>query len=356
MGTTLRLLLIEDNAQHRALMQEELRRELAAEVTTVTTGEDGLAQLAGGTYDAVVMDFRLPDLDGLTVLRRIGERGIEVPVVIVTGMGDEQLAVRALKAGAYDYVVKGRGLDFARQLPAAVRDALKAFADSREHRRQLQQLREERETFAELSIRDDLTELFNRRHLSQVLPAEFSRARRYHQPLTAMMADIDGLKALNSLYGHAGGSAAIRHVATVIAATVRISDSCFRYGGDEFVLLLPSTQEKGALTLAHRLCERVAALPFSFAGKTLPVTVSIGTATYADGNYASGEELVRAADEALFRAKAAGRNTVLAAHAEAPASTAVASKEQPQAEASAPSAPRPTGATPGDVMQQSQGT
>jgi diguanylate cyclase (GGDEF)-like protein len=330
MGTTLRLLLIEDNAQHRALMQEELRRELAAEVAAAATGEEGLAQLAAGTYAAVVMDFRLPDLDGLTVLRRIGEQGIAVPVIIVTGMGDEQLAVRALKAGAYDYVVKGRDLGFARRLPAAVRDALAAFADSQERARQLRQLREEREALAELSIRDDLTELFNRRHLTQVLPAEFERARRYHQPLTAVMADIDGLKAVNSLHGHHCGSAVIRHVAKAIAGTVRISDCCFRYGGDEFVLLLPSTPEKGALTLGHRLCERVAGLPMTFEGKTLSVTLSIGTATYADGNYASGEDLVRAADDALFRAKAAGRNTVLCAQPEAPASTAPASKEQAQ--------------------------
>jgi DNA-binding response OmpR family regulator len=137
MGTTLRLLLIEDNAQHRALIEEELRRQLAAEVAAAATGEEGLAQLAAGTYDAVVMDFRLPDLDGLTVLRRMGEQGIAVPVIIVTGMGDEQLAVRALKAGAYDYVVKGRDLGFARRLPAAVRDALAAFADSQERARQL---------------------------------------------------------------------------------------------------------------------------------------------------------------------------------------------------------------------------
>jgi len=331
MTATLRLLLIEDNAEHRAVIQEELEQKLAAMVTAVTTGEEGLEQLSRARWDAVVMDFRLPDVDGLTVLRTMAERGMEVPVVIVTGMGDEQLAVRALKAGAYDYVVKGRGLEFARQVPGAVRDALQAFADSRERRQRLQQLQEERETLAQLSIRDDLTELFNRRHLAQVLPAEYERARRYHHPLTAAMADIDGLKALNSLYGHHCGSAVIRHVAKVIAATVRISDSCFRFGGDEFILLLPSTLEKGALTLGRRVCERVAAEPLTFEGKTLAVTVSIGLATYVEGNYTSGDELVRAADAALFRAKAAGRNTVLSAHGEVPAPTTVEPKETPQA-------------------------
>lgn len=310
--TPLRLLLIEDNQRHSAVMTDELRRRLGATVTTVTNGEDALNELAQNTYEVVVMDFSLPGMDGLSVLRSMSERRFDVPVVLVTGMGDEQTAVRALKAGAYDYVVKGRDLDFARQLPAAVEDALKAFQVDRQRQDRMRQLTQERERLAQLSIRDDLTELFNRRHLARVLPAEFERARRYQYPLSAMMTDIDGLKAINSKHGHRCGSVVIRHVAGIIWRGVRISDVCFRYGGDEFLLLLPSTPAKGALILGRRLCRLVAEAPLDFEGNTLSLSISIGIATLHRESYGSHDDLVKASDQALYRAKAAGGNTVIA--------------------------------------------
>lgn len=320
--TPLSILLIEDNQQHSRMMAGELRRRLGAEVTQVATGEEALEELARRAYDLVVMDFRLPGVDGLSVLRTIRERHVEVPVVLVTGMGDEQTAVRALKAGAYDYVVKGRGLDFVRQLPEAAADALKAFRADRRRREMMRQLQQEREMLAELSIRDDLTELFNRRHLNRVLPTEFERARRYEYPLSAVMTDIDGLKAINTRHGHHCGSAVIRHVAHLIWQGVRISDLCFRYGGDEFLLLLPSTPSQGALALGRRLCRLVAEHPLEFEGTSLTLTISAGVATFQEDNYASPDDLVRASDRALFQAKDAGGNTVVAAEPDSAAAEA----------------------------------
>ncbi len=317
--TPLRVLLIEDNQKHSTVMSDELHRRLGATVTTVTSGEDALTELAQNTYEVVVMDFSLPGMDGLSVLRTMSERRFDVPVVLVTGMGDEQTAVRALKAGAYDYVVKGQGLDFARQLPAAVEDALKAFQVDRQRQDRMRQLTQERERLAQLSIRDDLTELFNRRHLARVLPAEFERARRYQYPLSAMMTDIDGLKAINSKHGHRCGSAVIRHVAGIIWRAVRISDVCFRYGGDEFLLLLPSTPAKGALILGRRLCRLVAKAPLDFEGNTLSLSISIGIATFHRESCGSHDDLVKISDQALYRAKAAGGNTVVAAEGPSPA-------------------------------------
>ncbi len=309
--TPLRVLLIEDNEEHSTAVRDELRRRMGATVTTVTTGEDALGEFTRNLYDVVVMDFCLPGLDGLAVLREMKERRLNVPVVLVTGMGDEQTAVRALKAGAYDYVIKGRNLDFARRIPDVVSDALKTFRAELQRRDAVQRLEEDRERLAELSIRDDLTELFNRRHLARVLPAEFERARRYDYPLSAMMTDIDGLKAINSKHGHSCGSAVIHHVAGIIWRAVRISDVCFRYGGDEFLLLLPSTPGEKALTLGSRLCATVAEAPLDFEGDTLSLSISIGLATFQEDNYRSCDDLVKASDVALYQAKAAGRNTVV---------------------------------------------
>ncbi len=309
----LRILLIEDNEAHSRPMSEELQAKLAAQVTTVVDGEAGLSELAERPYDVVVMDFRLPDLDGLTVLEKIQNSGVQVPVVLVTGMGDELVAVRALKAGAYDYVVKGHNLGFVKRLPDVVDEARRSFQADRKRQQVVDQLHEERRRLAELSLRDDLTELYNRRHLSNMLPCEFARAKRYGYPLSLMMTDIDGLKAINSQYGHDCGSAVIRHVATITRQAVRISDQAFRYGGDEYLLLLPNTGKAGAITLGDRLCLAVAHSALEFEGRSFRLTISAGVATFWEENYPSGDAVLRAADAALFEAKAQGGNVVVQA-------------------------------------------
>lgn len=309
----LRVLLVEDNEAHGYAMGEELERSLGAEVTRVATAEAGLSELLQNAYDVAVVDFLLPGANGLSVLEGMREHSLEVPVVVVTGVGNERLAVRALKEGAYDYVVKGPGLAFIQELPRAVEEALRGFRADRERRQRVSQLEGERKELARLSVQDDLTELFNRRYLEKVLPAEFERARRYQHPLSLLMLDIDGVKKLNSQYGHPCGSAVIRHVAGVIGRAVRLSDLRFRYGGDEYLMLLPHTGEVGAVASGLRVCQLVAEEPLEFEGKTLTLTVSGGTATLWEDNYLTPEALVQRADRALFRAKAQGGNTVVSA-------------------------------------------
>jgi len=311
--TSLRVLLVEDNKKHSRSVVEELQRRLGADTTVVTTGEDALAHLHSDTFDIAVVDFRLPDTDGMSLLRSLQEQELDIPVVMVTGVGDTELAVRALKAGAYDYVVKGRNLDFVRQLPEAIEDAVKSFTHEHEQQTLLHELQEETQQLLVLAIADDLTSLYNRRHLLTVLPSEFSRARRHNRLLTAMMTDIDGLKAINTRYGHLCGSRLIRHVASLLAKLVRISDQGFRYGGDEFLFLLPETAEEGAVALGRRLCRTVAESTLEFQGESLKTSISIGTATLQNDNYPTSEALIGAADRALFEAKDRGGNTVVPA-------------------------------------------
>ncbi|HEX6244395.1 MAG TPA: GGDEF domain-containing protein [Polyangiales bacterium] len=181
-------------------------------------------------------------------------------------------------------------------------------------RTQLQQTIHE---LTELSLRDPLTALFNRRGLSERLVEEWSRARRYGAPLSLMMVDIDHFKRINDQHGHAVGDVAIGHVARLLARDRRLSDILARYGGEEFVLLLPHTPRDGALSLAERLRYLIERSPYRTAGGEAQLTVSIGVAGF-DAAMREAGELLELADSALYRSKREGRNRVSLAEPERP--------------------------------------
>jgi len=166
------------------------------------------------------------------------------------------------------------------------------------------------ENIEHLSITDSLTNLYNRRHIAKRMEIEFSRAFRYEHPLSLLIMDIDYFKQVNDTFGHLVGDDALITVARIIRQSVRDSDLCARYGGEEFVVILPHTNRGQASVVAQKIRQSVAAAAVpAMEGKQL--TLSIGVAAYPDSHALSLEELVRKADEALYRAKEAGRNQVI---------------------------------------------
>ena len=167
----------------------------------------------------------------------------------------------------------------------------------------------------ELAARDSLTEVYNRRHFFEVLDAEISRSERHHMELSVIMVDLDkgedrGLKVINDTYGHQAGDEMIRMAARFLQDNVRRADVVARYGGDEFIILAPQTGKPEVLALATRLCEQLAAAPFSVAGRPLHITASIGVSVYLPGNGHSADRLVALADRGLYLAKEGGGNQV----------------------------------------------
>jgi diguanylate cyclase (GGDEF)-like protein len=163
------------------------------------------------------------------------------------------------------------------------------------------------------SRHDALTGLLNRRAVDEALAAEAQRARRLGVPFTVLMLDLDHFKSINDTHGHAAGDRALQHLATLFTSQMRDIDRVGRYGGEEFVVLLPGTPLEQAYPLAQRLCERVAALPPMWRDAPLPVTVSIGLAEWL-GNSDGLPALLARADAALYRAKEDGRNRVVTGH------------------------------------------
>jgi diguanylate cyclase (GGDEF)-like protein len=158
---------------------------------------------------------------------------------------------------------------------------------------------------------DQLTGLNNRTSFSQSLQHEWDLAKRYSAPFSLLMLDIDHFKKINDTYGHIIGDEALKAVAKIIKETIRDSDAAFRYGGEEFVVLLNNTSEPGSSLLAERIRQNIANLVIPVEDSTLKLTISLGTAVLSESE--SGEELLKRADEALYQAKNSGRNCVVSA-------------------------------------------
>jgi diguanylate cyclase (GGDEF)-like protein len=168
----------------------------------------------------------------------------------------------------------------------------------------------------ELSVTDDLTQLYNSRYLNQVMRREAKRASRSGRPLSLVFLDLDGFKSVNDNHGHQAGSKALVEAAAVIRRCARETDMVARFGGDEFAIILPDTGSEGAAAVGDRVRERVEAHPFLAGnGLNLRLTVSVGVATLPDVA-GSAEELVRAADMAMYPVKDSGKNGVRIAQAE----------------------------------------
>ena len=296
-----RLLIVEDEADKRDALAALLEADY--QVATARDGEEGVRVARADPPDLVLMDLVMPRMDGFAALEALrgDHRTAEIPVIFVSGRGDDVTRVRGLDLGAVDFLAKPFS---ERELKARIERTLRLA------RRQTQ--------LRELAQTDALTGLANLRAFRARLEEEVKRAQRYGTPLTCVMADMDHLKPLNDELGHAAGDRAIAAVADVVRTELRETDFAARYGGDEFVVLLPHTSAAEGRVFAERVCERLRETSLEAGGRRAGLAASFGVAEIGSGAAEeAAEEMVQRADEALYAAKRAGRGRV--AVAEAPA-------------------------------------
>jgi diguanylate cyclase (GGDEF)-like protein len=309
-----RVLVADDSKIVRAIVGGHLT-QAGYLVETAANGVQAVTLLESGTFDVVVTDLEMPELDGFGVLEAIKKRSLKTEVVILTAAQDISAAIRALRLGAHDFLTK----------PPASPDEVVLTVDRAAEKKQLREanVRLMRELEA-LTRTDALTGLQNRRVFDEALARETSRFQRYHLPLSLLMLDIDHFKKINDAHGHPAGDGVLRLFARLTQTVFRDSDAIHRYGGEEFAVLLPHTQFEGAMGAARRLVASTAKTPFPISAKVLNVTVSAGVATLDQG-VGSGADLVARADAQLYEAKRAGRNR---AEGSSPASGAAPKKRK----------------------------
>jgi len=297
------ILIIDDSEVVRLQIACELQgAALCDRILHAGDGIEAFKLLLGTSVDLILCDLEMPRIDGFKLLGMIAgnEQLRDIPVIMLTGHGDRSLKVKLLGHGASDYVTKPFD---AGELIARVEVHLKIKGLQDE-------LKKSNDRLLLLSNTDPLTLIFNRRYMMDMLEKEIQRAIRTGSQLSLLMVDIDHFKKINDTYGHQNGDLVLVAVADALRSSLRTYDFAARYGGEEFVLSLPETPHEGAMLVAERLRESVQSLPYSGALSGLKITVSMGVATFPAAAITSIADLIREADEAMYRAKAAGRNRI----------------------------------------------
>ena len=288
----LTILVIEDHPDQRELLAIVLQRE-GYRVVTAANGLEALEKLTNETVNIALSDIMMPKMDGFELINKIRSDPAlkNIYLILITARIQEGDRVRGLDLGADDYITKPFSFS---ELLARVRVGSRVvqYQQHLEYQTQI----------------DSLTGLFNRRAFEKKVAEEFERAKRYQHSLSLLILDIDNFKAINDTYGHHGGDTALVKISEILKAKTRRSDFPSRYGGEEFVLILPETDQENALQVANKIQDEIRSCAFGINEKQFSLTVSVGITSITAKPYAEWKQMLHAADQALYSAKRNGKD------------------------------------------------
>lgn len=286
------VLIADDDPDFRRLLVHRAER-MGLDIVSAKDGEAALAAMSDHEFDVLVLDLYMPSYTGIEVFQEARRADPDIQALVLTGNASVETAVEALRAGAYDYLMKP--LESLAVFELALTRAL-------EHRHLL---RENKRLFKEverLAMTDPLTGLYNRHKLNETLGAEVERGHRYGRPLSVIMIDLDDLKGINDRFGHPKGDEVLVEVARGIKQQIRRVDIATRYGGDEFLVLLPEADKDEAHQVADRISEAIESIGSE---GDRSVSASIGIAQLQQDTK-SPQGFLHTVDQALYEAKHAG--------------------------------------------------
>lgn len=299
----MQILVVEDSAIYRKLIVDHLQGWDFG-TTVVETGAAAWSALEQpSSPKLVLLDWVLPDMDGTELCKRIRQAGAcreYVYVILLTSKEGRQNMLDAMQAGADDYLVKPFDES---ELKARLLVGKRILVLQEE-------LVAARESMRHAATHDSLTGLMNRGEVLAMLDRELERARRERKPVTVILADIDHFKNVNDTLGHLFGDEALREVARRMRSQLRVYDGLGRYGGEEFVLIMPGCSLENALERGNQVREFVASKPVVSDGVERAITVSMGVAVSGGSGRADAAALLGQADTGLYAAKEKGRNRV----------------------------------------------
>lgn len=284
------ILVIDRERVVRQVLKEGLSK-IGYSVQTVSSTTEGVELLKQKSFSIILTDLKVPGISGIEILKKFKQQGTNVSIIAIVPYSSVKIAIEALsKKQIFDYVTK----------PFNIKEmemVLRRVVDRDYLLRQIGQ----KDLYQEMAIIDGLTGLYNRRHLDEVLLREIERAKRYRQPLALLMLDIDDFKKYNDTHGHLAGDKLLKDLARFLLNAVRAADMVFRYGGEEFIVLLPHTFKQEAVEVAKRI--------LNLERQKMPMTISIGLAYLLD-EVLSKDELIEQADSALYQAKRLGKKQI----------------------------------------------
>jgi len=297
-----RILIVDDRPASCERIAAMLAKEHAVEVEA--DPNQALFHAAEGNYDLLIVSLGLESFDALRLCSqtRSLDRTRNLPILVITEPDNNARMLRGLEIGVNDFLIR----------PIDTNELLARARSQVRKRRYTERLRDNVQMSIEMAITDALTGLFNRRYMESHLGTLIEQAAARGKPLSALVIDIDYFKAINDSHGHDAGDDVLRDFALRIKRSIRGIDLACRYGGEEFVIVMPETDMAVAAMVAERLRRRIAAEPFGIAqgARHVAVTISIGIAGFR-GKDDTAASLLKRADQALYRAKLDGRNRVV---------------------------------------------
>ena len=304
-----RILVVDDHEDNVELLRVRLEA-WGYQVDTAQDGQQALERIAASPPDLILLDVMMPEVDGNEVARRVKQNPALpfIPIIMQTALDSTESKVEGLEAGADDYITKP--IEFA-ELKARLRSMLRIKRLQEELEERERELLEANERLRHMSRTDALTGLENRRSIERHLDSMFAHGVRLGEPLACVMSDLDRFKSVNDEYGHHAGDAVLRQFAAIVKKAAREIDVAGRFGGEEFIVLLPGTVLDAAVTFAERLRKDVESHTFVYEGGSIRRTASFGVAAWPHPKVRDCDAIVRAADDALYVAKETGRNRVI---------------------------------------------
>jgi diguanylate cyclase (GGDEF)-like protein len=305
-----RILVIDDDPDTSEVVRSWFKDQ-PYEILAAENGETGLAMARELLPDLILLDLKMPGMDGISVARELKNdpQTRATPVLVLTACRDVDAKVEAFNAGTEDYVTKPFQFE---EIDARIRSMLKRRDLLTGLESTIQNLNDTNAQLEQLLMVDEKTGLYNFREFRRRLLAEWARALRYDTPLSVVFLDIDDFKKVNDTLGHQAADRILAELATLVTGGARANDVAARYGGEEFSIVLPHTDGKMALRVAERIRRAVSEFSFNAEDKPTRITVSVGVATYPSATgLETVDDLVRAADLAMYSAKDRGKNCVV---------------------------------------------
>ena len=304
-NSNINVLIVDDDLSVRNTMDEYIANA-GFSTLAASSAEEALELIEKNNFAVVITDIRLPGLGGLELTKVIKQKNGS-DVIVVTGYSDDYSYEEAINIGASDFVIKPVRLE---ELLLRLRRVLKERQLSTERTRMMQKLQK-------LATTDGLTKLYNSRSFYSQLELEVDRYNRYKHPLSLLLLDIDNFKEFNDNFGHLEGDKVLVRFSQIIKSCLRTNDSAYRYGGEEFTVILPETNGDEAKTVAQRIRSSLETEKFKpIPDRNAKITISIGVTQYFPKEELSA--FIRRADKAMYLSKKNGRNRVSVLLAEPP--------------------------------------